>query len=112
MGASQMGCVRVWDLRVLAPGSAMKGPTPKDVSVRARRNRTTTAATLVANPKVTTPDLPEGEWHAMTAAWWRDVWASPMAPEFDASDVHGLFVLARLVDAFWVADAPSAQMKL
>lgn len=38
----------------------------------------------------------------MTAEWWRDVWASPMAPEFDESDRHGLFLLAVLVDAFWV----------
>lgn len=48
----------------------------------------------------------------MTLAWWADVWASPMAPEFEASDVHGLFMLALLVDDFWSADAPSARMSL
>jgi len=37
----------------------------------------------------------------MTLAWWHDVWRSPMAPEYDASDKHGLFLLAVLVDRFW-----------
>ena len=83
----------------------MPGPAPKHASVRARRNRTSTAATLSVVHSVEAPELPPGEWHAMTEAWWRDVWASPMAPEYDDSDRHGLFILAALVDAFW--EAPS-----
>src|SRR5216110_625921 len=80
-------------------------PTPKHSSVRARRNRTAGAATLTSEHKVAAPSLPqrfEG-WHWQTESWWRDVWASPMAPEYDASDRHGLFILAALVDAFWLA---------
>jgi hypothetical protein len=42
----------------------------------------------------------------MTQAWWDDVWASPMAQEFDSSDVHGLVALAALVDDFWTAETP------
>ena len=38
----------------------------------------------------------------MTVAWWRDIWASPMAPEFLKADVHGLYLLAELVDRFWL----------
>lgn len=68
----------------------------------ARRNRSTTRATLVADPEIKTPDLPERVWHAQTLAWWADVWASPMAPEYDESDVHGLIMLAVLVNEFWL----------
>lgn len=78
-------------------------PTPKHPSARARRNKVSTAATLVAPTEVSVPDLPDDrEWHPQTLAWWADVWRSPMAPEFDQSDVHGLLVLAVLVDGFWL----------
>jgi hypothetical protein len=82
----------------------MPGPAPKHASVRARRNKTSTGARLSVVHSVKAPDLPprDAGWHPMTAEWWRDVWASPMAPEFDDSDRHGLFLLAVLVDAFWV----------
>lgn len=77
--------------------------TPKHPSVRARRNKVTTAATLAALPVPRiAPALPDGrEWHPQTLAWWADVWRSPMAPEFEQSDVHGLLILAVLVDEFW-----------
>jgi hypothetical protein len=68
----------------------------------ARRNQSTTRATLSAEHDVQAPPLPVGrEWHWQTESWWRDVWASPMAPEYDDSDKHGLFILAVLVDGFW-----------
>jgi hypothetical protein len=58
---------------------------------------------LSAVHDVEVPDLPgERVWHPLTESWWDDIWSSPMAPEFDHSDTHGLFVLAMLVDAFWV----------
>src|SRR4051812_47278145 len=83
----------------------MPGPSPKDPSTRARRNRTSTHAQLKADPTLTAPSLPEAvSWHHMTLSWWSDVWASPMAPEFDDSDKHGLFALAMLVNDFWSAD--------
>jgi hypothetical protein len=67
----------------------------------ARRNRSTTRATLIANHAVDAPNLPTRLWHEQTREWWADVWASPMAPEYDGSDRHGLFALAVLVDDFW-----------
>lgn len=79
----------------------MPGPAPKHASVRARQNKTSTASTLRLVHDVKAPDLPDGQWHEMTEAWWRDVWASPMAPEYDDSDRHGLFILAMLVNEFW-----------
>lgn len=88
----------------------MPGPAPKHSSTRARRNKSATSATLRADAAIKAPELPGDGWHVMTAAWWRDVWASPMAPEFDESDKHGLFVLAMLVEDFWRAES-TAQRK-
>lgn len=82
----------------------------------ARRNKSATRATLSLVHDVQAPELPqlsEGrEWHPQTLQWWADVWASPMAPEYDDSDRHGLFALAMLVDDFWVADKPSVRASL
>lgn len=89
----------------------MPGPAPKHSSTRARRNKTSTAATLKADPTVSAPELPVSApelpaivWHPMAEYWWADVWSSPMAPEFDDSDKHGLFALAMIVNDFWTAD--------
>src|SRR3712207_4512234 len=85
---------------------------PKHPSTRARRNRTSTAAQLRRDPTVKAPKLPDRPWHEQTAAWWADVWASPMAPEFDDSDRHGLLALAVLVDDFWTAETPTLRRDL
>lgn len=82
----------------------MPGPAAKDSSTRARRNKTSTKATLVADAAIVAPELPGADWHPMTLEWWRDLWASPMAPEYDESDRHGLFMYARMVDDFWCAE--------
>lgn len=82
----------------------MSGPAPKDASTRARRNKTSTNATLNSNAAIVAPELPPHDWHSMTLAWWRDLWASPMAPEYDNSDRHGLFKLAMLQNDFWMAE--------
>lgn len=58
--------------------------------------------------EVDRPDLPRREdgvaWNVMTVWWWDDVWTSPMAREYTEPDVHGLYRLAMIVDAFWTAD--------
>jgi hypothetical protein len=82
----------------------MPGPAPKHPSTRSRRNRSSTASTLTADPTLEAPKLPTRLWHEQTRAWWRDIWSSPMAPEYDESDQHGLFALAVLVDDFWQTD--------
>lgn len=48
----------------------------------------------------------------MTTAWWADLWCSPMAPEYDVSDRHGLFTLAVLVNDFWAAEKPVVRRDL
>lgn len=90
-------------------------PTPlKDPSVRRRRNRTPGARTLSLVHATKAPSLPERTWHPATLDWWRDVWASPMAPEFGKSDTNELFMLAVLVDAFWTepSQALAAEIRL
>lgn len=88
----------------------MPGPQPKDPSTRARRNKVSTSATLKADAAIVAPELPEYHgWHPMTLEWWRDIWASPMAPEFDESDRHGLFMLAMVVDDFWTAESATSR---
>lgn len=77
----------------------------KDPSVRRRRNKAATAATLSAAsivPVDERPELPEGvDWHPMTRTWWAELWAAPMAAEYHPSDRHALYILAALVDQFW-----------
>ncbi len=90
----------------------MPGPAPKHPSTRARRNKTSTNAVLTSDHAIVAPELPDFGWHPMTVAWWRDIWASPMAPEYDDSDRHGLFQLAMLVNDFWIAETVRERREL
>jgi hypothetical protein len=90
----------------------MPGPDPKHPGTRQRRNRTSTAATLSVVHDVEEPSLPTRLWHEQTRFWWRDIWASPMAPEWDSSDIHGLFNLALLIDDFWTTEDPKLRKEL
>lgn len=86
---------------------------PKHPSTRARRNKTSTNAILTSEHDVKAPPLPRGvDWHPMTKVWWKDIWESPMAPEFVKADNHGLFQLAMLTNDFWKAESPSQRSSL
>ncbi len=85
---------------------AGRGPAPKPASQRRRKNAAPQTTTLRVVEVGDAPSVPF-EVHPLTSAWWRDVWSSPMAAEWDESDKHGLFMLARLVDAFWTAESPT-----
>lgn len=89
-------------------------PIGKPAATRQRRNRTSTASTLTRDHDVEAPLLPARPvpWNPLTESWWSDVWASPMAPEYDASDLHGLFMLADLVDAYWSEESPRGRAVL
>jgi hypothetical protein len=79
--------------------------------MRQRRNKTSTATILDETPRRRRPAPPlpdrqvteddDGTWDPRTVAFWKDVWSSPMAAEYLDADVHGLYILAELVDAFW-----------
>jgi len=91
----------------------MPGPPPKSPATRQRRNRNSTATTLVATIATTVPSLPpERDWHPQTKCWWQDTWSSPMASEFLEADAHGLFRLALLIDDYWIADTPTQRRNL
>ena len=49
------------------------------------------------------------EWDPQTLAWWNDVWTSPMAAEWDNSDVHNVVVVALLYDDIWSASTPKGR---
>lgn len=80
-------------------------PLPKPAAERRNRSKKTGARVLYqVNPgDVDAPSLPERSWHPLVVSWWSDIWSSPMAPEWQASDVHGLFELAGLMHRYWLA---------
>jgi hypothetical protein len=97
----------------------------KDPAHRQRRNKVGSGRVLTPpDPKsVTIPPLPEKAdddddepvaWHPLTVAWWIDTWTSPMAQAFEPADIHGLFILAVLIDAFWEHPTPdkAAEIRL
>lgn len=96
-------------------------PTPKPAATRQRRNKTSTNARLKLAPSgIRAPALPSRKgpdgkvlkWHPRTRAWWKDVWASPMATEFLNSDRHELIALAELEDAFNHSTETNVKLKL
>lgn len=85
---------------------------PKDPARRRRTNKVAGARTLHVLPSGSQPKAPAlpkrtPAWSKRTRDWWADIWASPMAPEFDSSDRHGLLILAELVEQFWEAPHPA-----
>ena len=73
----------------------------KPPETRQRRNVSKTAATLLDDGGVKVPNLPGGIGRKETRAWWKSIWASPMAAEWLPSDLQPLLRLALLVDEFW-----------
>lgn len=89
------------------------GVPPKSAATRQRRNRKSTAATLVADPDATVPEIPDDrEWRPETLAEWEDIWTSPMATEFIPADYYGVLKLAVLINDFWEAESPSMRTSL
>lgn len=85
----------------------------KDPSVRARRNKSATRRTLSEEHDVKAPELPKGiEWHPLTERWWADLWASPMAPEYQSADLSGMFRVAMLQNDFWMAGTPKERAEI
>jgi len=55
------------------------------------------------------PQAPKGEWHPQTVEWWDAVWSSPMSDQWDASDLHNVYVVALLVEDIWTATSAKAR---
>jgi hypothetical protein len=75
----------------------MPGPPPKPAGQRRRRNTVTAPVTLPSAGSRRKPP-PLASVSAGTRAWWKTIWASPMAAAWLDSDVPGLARLARLLD--------------
>lgn len=91
------------------------GRLPKHPSAR-RGHQIAPSATVLYPPDpadVRVPPLPvrPDGWSPMTKAWWKEIWASPMAAEYEESDMHGLWVLAACVDDFWTAETAHARQE-
>ncbi|MCV7277080.1 phage terminase small subunit [Mycolicibacter arupensis] len=87
-------------------------PPPKNPTLLARRNKTTTRAVLTSptNPKI--PALPKGtRWHQQVRDWWKRAWSSPMVPEWTESDIDALFMVARLMQMLWSPEATPSQAR-
>ena len=95
----------------------MKGPIPKPLKLRQRRNKVSTAAVLETEAEAAereVPPLPKmGKWHPMVVEWWNAVWTSPIAGEFLEVDKQRLYKIAVLHHEFWKStNNPKAQMAL
>lgn len=82
----------------------MAGPLPKNPKIRQRRNRAATAKKLQekkASLKI--PELPKrrGIWRPEATVFWEEIWKSPMATEFIAVDIQGLYLLMDLVHEYY-----------
>ena len=83
--------------------------SPKDPSVRARRNKTTTRAVLKAQTNPSIPPLPDHiEWYQIVEDWWTRCWSSPMVPEWTDSDRDALYLAAGLMQEFWDPETSSS----
>ncbi len=93
-------------------------PAPKPRAQRRRRNATPGSAVLDPSVKVKAPTLPGAkEMLASTRAYWRRLWASPMAQLWLDADVPSLVRLTQLHDLTTrqfkvVAEGPQVRMDL
>lgn len=89
----------------------MPGPPPGHgalpPSVRARTNKTTTAAELEVLPleeraAIVVPELPADRvWDPKTSEFWVAAWQSPMRLEWDPGDTHKVLMVAYVLDEFY-----------
>jgi len=88
-------------------------PLPKPSGQRRRTNtgQAQWQQLPVEGRKGTTPPLPKSHtWHPSVKAWWKTIWASPMATAWLDADVDGVLRLAYLKDAFIRGEAPATAL--
>lgn len=87
----------------------MPGPAPKSKDERRRRNKPQSGewVTLPRTHDREAPGLPKVQgvrWLKSTKDWWATIWRSPMASQWQESDVFGLVELAVMRQAFFEGD--------
>jgi len=85
---------------------AGRGPAPKDVTERRRRNKPATTKLVVhADGQLAGPDLPDTfEWPDATLTWWKTWRASAQAKTFTDTDWSFLLDTAVLHADYWLGD--------
>ena len=89
---------------------AGRGAAPKAVLQRESRTqaRAESSTKLAADGELRGPDIPEGDWHAQTLAWWETWRRSPQAQTFTATDWDVLAETAILHTRLWNGEASMA----
>lgn len=93
---------------------AGRGPAPKDVSQRRRRNATKPVAVVTVDGGSHGPDLPDSvDWPDATRAWWRTWQTCAQAATFTDTDWSFLLDTAILHMEFWDGDrSVAAELRL
>lgn len=87
---------------------AGRGFTPKDPSVRARKNKDPIENTVVVFKRGEQPELPGSKWPERTRAWWETWGKTPQAEHFVATDWEFLLETALIHAKFWAGDMSMA----
>jgi hypothetical protein len=82
----------------------MPGPDPKPKDERRRRNKPKSGEWVILTeafkgPVPKLPTIKNFTWEKSTRDWWKSIWRSVMATQWQESDVHGLIELAMLRQA-------------
>ena len=82
------------------------GSLPKEQRSRSRDSaaRLANTARLSADDILRGPDLPAGEWHERTVAWWETLRRSPMSQAWIPADWDNLIDTALLHTRYWEGD--------
>lgn len=112
--SEQFAGLTVAQLRAQIVGLNESRPAEARISPRGRKEELIAALVAASSPVPAMPPPPgrydpetgetrQSDWHPQTVAWWAAIWTSPMAAQWDSSDVHNVSVLALLYDDIWTA---------
>lgn len=80
---------------------------PDEARLSKAGSKAALVARLVEDDQPKIPAMPardeDDPWHSQTVQWWADVWRSPMAKQWDDSDLHNVYVVALLYNDIWTA---------
>jgi hypothetical protein len=87
-------------------------PAPKEPSLLARRNKTTTRSTLTKPTRPKIPPLPaDVKWSSRVREWWKRSWSSAMSKEWDDTDLDNMLMLALLHQHLWHRDTTPGEAR-
>lgn len=87
------------------------GPAPKPASQRRRRNKSSTAVVLTTPSQPVVLPINLADYLPPVREWLLDIAKSPMAEEWDRSDLGGILLIADLMQAYWLLPPEKAVAK-